>query len=112
MNLQSRSYNRVTVLEIDGRVDTSTVSNLRNHLHETVHACQPYLVIDLTNVSFMDSSGLAVLIQGLRQCRESGGDLCLCNPQQPVRMVLELTRLDKAIEIFPGAAEAIEALTG
>ena len=110
MNLQTHSHNRVTVLKVDGRIDASTVSKLRKRLQETIGVGAPFLVLDLTSVSFMDSGGLAALVQGMRQCRANGGDLCLCNPRNSVRMILELTRLDKAIEILPGETEAVEHL--
>ena len=67
------------------------------------------MIIDLAEVTFIDSSGLVMLVQNMRRCREKGGDLYLCSPQQPVRMVLELTRLDKAIEIFLTQEEACNA---
>ncbi len=97
----------VTVLALTGRVDAHTVPQLQNRI-QTVSSAKPSnLIIDLSAVDFMDSSGLAALVQGMRRCQATGGRLCLSNPQQPVRMVLELTRLDKAIRIFASEQEAI-----
>ncbi|MEZ4681164.1 MAG: STAS domain-containing protein [Caldilineaceae bacterium] len=63
-------------------------------------------------MDFMDSSGLAALVQGMKKCRDRGGDLRLCQLQQPVRMILELTRLDKALDIFPSEGDAIASFAG
>jgi len=77
---------------------------------ESVMVAQPaYLVIDLSQVSFLDSRALATLVHTMKRCRAQGGDLYLCGPSQPVRMILELTRLHKALEIFPSQTVAIAA---
>ncbi len=97
----------VTVLALAGRVDAHTVPQLQNRIQTVSTASSSNLVVDLSAVDFMDSSGLAALVQGMRRCHATGGRFCLSNPQQPVRMVLELTRLDQAIDIFADEQEAI-----
>jgi anti-sigma B factor antagonist len=57
-------------------------------------------IVDLTEVGFMDSSGLVSLVTGLKSARQSGCRLVLCGVQAPVRLVLELTQLDSAFELF------------
>jgi len=112
LDLNAYSAQDVTVLEVAGRVDSYSVPNLRAQLSKFVHRRPANIVVDLTGVNFIDSSGLAALVQGLRSCREWGGNLCLSNPQRPVRMILELTRLDSAIDIFPNNSEAIASFQG
>lgn len=107
MNCQSRSVNNVTLLDISGRVDISSATTLKQKLIQISGQSSTNVVVNLENVNFMDSSGLAVLVQGMHRCREYGGDLLLCSPQKPVRMVFELTRLDKALQIFEDEHEAI-----
>ena len=97
----------VTVLALAGRIDAHTAPQLQTRIQTASKAEPSNLIIDLTAVDFMDSSGLAALVQGMRRCQATGGRLCLSNPQQPVRMVLELTRLDQAIGIFADQQEAI-----
>lgn len=107
MELNLYSSQEVTVLALGGRVDSYSVSKLREELSKSANRRPAKIVVDLTRVNFIDSSGLAALVQGLRTCRDSGGNLCLSNPQRPVRLILELTRLDSAIDIFPSDREAI-----
>jgi anti-sigma B factor antagonist len=52
---------------------------------------------------------MATLVQGMKRCREKEGDLRLSELQQPVRMIFELTRLDRAFEIFNSERDAILA---
>ncbi len=107
MELRQHTRANVTVLAIRGRIDTYSIHSLQQQMDQALIAKPAGLVIDLSEVDFMDSSGLAVLVQSMKKWRERGGDLRLCNPMQPVRMILELTRLDKALEIFPSEADAV-----
>jgi anti-sigma B factor antagonist len=68
----------------------------------------PKVVIDLEGVSFVDSTGLGSVIAALKLVRSSKGDLRLAAPNQQVRVVLELTTLDR---VFPYFATVEEALT-
>jgi anti-sigma B factor antagonist len=66
-------------------------------------------VVDLEGVSFIDSTGLATLVQGMKRCREEQGDLYLVGLRQPIRIIFELTRLDKAFKIYGNLQEAAQA---
>ena len=110
MEPRLHSLERITVIEVTGRVDTYRVSELRAQLQEAMKVKPSYLVVDMSEVEFIDSSGLAALVYGMKSCREDGGNLCLCNPQRSIRMILELTRLDTAFDIFSDETEAIAAL--
>jgi anti-sigma B factor antagonist len=68
--------------------------------------------VDLEGVTFIDSTALATLVQGLNRCRKLNGDLHLCGLRQQVYMIFELTRLDKAFNIFVDENHAIQAITG
>ena len=70
---------------------------------------QSKLVIDMEGVSFVDSTGLGSVIAALKQVRTSLGELRLAAPNQQVRVVLELTTLDR---VFPYYATVEDALTG
>lgn len=98
----------VTVVDVAGRFDSHTAPEVARVLDQALSgAAPPRIVVNLQEVQFMDSSGLATLVQGLKRCRQAGGDLRLCNLQQPVRIIFELTRLDKAFDIYPSEAEAL-----
>ncbi|MCB0210146.1 MAG: STAS domain-containing protein [Anaerolineae bacterium] len=111
MKLSSRSVadGKVTVLEISGRFDAYEVKPVKEWLNETTNISAPNILINLSHVNFIDSTGLAALVQGMKNCRQRGGNLRLYGLQQPVRIIFELTRLDKAFEIFGQEDEAINA---
>jgi anti-sigma B factor antagonist len=99
----------VTVLAPSGRLDVTGAPALKDAVSEAVKNGQPRLVIDLEGVSFVDSTGLGSVIAALKLVRGSKGDLRLAAPNQQVRVVLELTTLDR---VFPYFATVEEALTG
>jgi anti-sigma B factor antagonist len=109
MDFQARSRRNVQILELTGRLDTYTAPPIRQWLEEAAANSPALIVVNLERVNFLDSTGLATLVQGMKRCRQSMGDLRLCSLQQPVRLIFELTRLDKAFEIYPGEEEAVHA---
>lgn len=109
MNLQLNLFDNITVIKLTGRIDSHSVHKLRQQLALTAEHQGAHIILDLGGVDFIDSSGLAAIVHGMKQCRANGGDLRLCRLHQSVRMVLELTRLDKALDIFPNQESALHS---
>jgi anti-sigma B factor antagonist len=110
LEVQSRQVdNGVTVVAPTGRLDVAGAPALKDAISEAVKNGQPRVVLDLEGVSFVDSTGLGSVIAALKQIRSSQGDLRLAAPNQQVRVVLELTTLDR---VFPYYSTVEEALTG
>jgi anti-sigma B factor antagonist len=107
MESRSHTVNSVTVLALSGRFDAHSASGVAAALEKAASGSPARVVVNLEGVSFMDSTALATLVQGMKRCRQAGGDLRLCNLQQPVRIIFELTRLDKAFDIYPSEADAL-----
>ena len=109
LDVQSRQTDKgVMVLAPSGRLDVTGAPALKEAVSEAVKSGQPRLVIDMEGVSFVDSSGLGTVVAALKQARSSKGDLRLAAPNQQVRVVLELTTLDR---VFPYYATVEDALT-
>ncbi|HEY3195413.1 MAG TPA: STAS domain-containing protein [Candidatus Dormibacteraeota bacterium] len=109
LDVESRQTdNGVTVIAPSGRLDVAGAPALKEAVNEAVKSGQPRLVIDMEGVSFVDSSGLGSVVAALKLARNSSGDLRLAAPNQQVRVVLELTTLDR---VFPYYATVEDALT-
>jgi anti-sigma B factor antagonist len=109
LEVQSRQvHGGVTVIAPTGRLDVSGAPALKDAVSEAVKNGPTRLVIDLEGVSFVDSTGLGSVIAALKQVRSSKGDLRLAAPNQQVRVVLELTTLDR---VFPYYATVEDALS-
>jgi anti-anti-sigma factor len=110
LEVQTRQVdNGVTVVAPTGRLDVAGAPALKDAIGEALKNGQPRVVIDMEGVSFVDSTGLGSVIAALKQIRSSQGDLRLAAPNQQVRVVLELTTLDR---VFPYYSTVEEALTG
>jgi len=101
--------NGATVVAPTGRLDVAGAPALKDAISEALKNGQAKVVIDMEGVSFVDSTGLGSVIAALKQIRSSQGDLRLAAPNQQVRVVLELTTLDR---VFPYYSTVEEALTG
>jgi anti-anti-sigma factor len=109
LDVESRqTESGVTVLAPSGRLDVTGAPALKEAVSEAMKNGNPRLVIDMEGVTFVDSSGLGSVVSALKQVRTSKGDLRLAAPNQQVRVVLELTTLDR---VFPYFATVEEALT-
>jgi anti-sigma B factor antagonist len=99
----------VTVVAPTGRLDVGGAPALKDAMNDLGRNGPPKVVIDMEGVSFVDSTGLGSVIAVLKQIRNRQGELRLAAPNQQVRVVLELTTLDK---VFPYFATLEEALAG
>jgi anti-sigma B factor antagonist len=89
-------------------IDAGNASELKSDMAPMLEA-NARLVIDLTRVRFMDSSGLGAMLSCLRQLRAKNGDLKLCGMSEQVRGAFEIVRLDRIFDIYPNRAEALRA---
>lgn len=94
------SQDQVVLFKPQGSIDLQGGINFSARMLAVTPQPDQLWVIDLSEVDFMDSSGLVPLINGLTSARESGCRLVLCNVQAPIRLILELTQLDSVFEIF------------
>lgn len=98
---------QTAVLHLSGQLDLLTAANVRKELADTVAAGHPRLVVDLAEVSFIDSTGLSSLISGLKAARLAGGDLRVARPSKQVRMLLQLTALERILHPYDSVEEAL-----
>lgn len=95
------------ILTIGGELDIDTATSLHHHMaNQFVHG-RRHLVLDLSDLEFMDSSGLNVLIKAGREARNTGGDLHLAAPTPAVRRLFEITGLSVATPIHTSVDEAL-----
>jgi len=109
--MDSNALLNVNVVPLSGRLDSYTISESRKSLEQALKINPPNIVVNMHEVTFADSTALAALVMTFKRARELNGNVRLCCLQQPVRMIFELTRLDKVFEIFSTEQEAIQAFT-
>ena len=94
-----------TVVSVTGELELATAPRLRQQVVSLAGGGCLRLVLDLSGVDFIDSVGLGVVVAALRRTRGRGGDLRVVAPQERVRSLFRLTRLDEIIEV----ADSVEA---
>jgi anti-sigma B factor antagonist len=96
---------------LDGRLDAAAANEVKAVLGELIEQGCSRVIVDLAAVPFIDSSGLAALVSGLRLAREHGGRLVLSGVQPQAKTVFQLTMLDRVFLIYSNPDEAQQNLT-
>jgi len=113
MDLQSTEKllsDKRVVLTLNGRLNAVTAPDFKAQVKRLAKGGHVQLVVDLTDVPFIDSSGLAALVSGLKVARQAGGTLKLAGLNEQARTVFTLTRLDHVFEMYPDAEAALRTL--
>jgi anti-sigma B factor antagonist len=111
MEYQTRNESGVTIIDLDGEIDVSQAPRLRKTIIDLLENNTTPLLINMSDVVYIDSAGLSVIIAAHRKARDTGTPFGLCGPQQPVRQVFHITGMDKVISIFADAEEGIAHLS-
>lgn len=109
LNIQTNVIKNSIIIQIEGDVDLYSSPQIRKIILEQVDQKRKSLLIDLQGVTYMDSSGVATLVEALQRMNEYKGKLCIYNIQGTVRDVFELSRLDKVFDIYEDETEARKA---
>lgn len=108
LRLSTFNSNGATIVEAGGELELHNAPRLREELKRICETDKPRCVVNMSDVSFIDSTGVGVLVGALKRAREHGGSLALACPQPRVRRVFEITGLLQALPIFD-SLEAAQA---
>jgi anti-sigma B factor antagonist len=107
---QRLSWHGTVVLAVAGDVDLYVAGELKDRLAEAADAGTKMLVLDFSDVTFVDSMGLGVLVGGMKRLRAAGGELHLVVSAPEVQRVLEITRMDRVIPLHETLADGLAAV--
>jgi anti-sigma B factor antagonist len=106
LDMQSGTRGDWAILTVKGEIDLHTAPQLKERLGAISDEGAQKVLVDMSDVGFMDSSGLGVLVGALKRVRERGGELSLVCSEGTVLKVLSLTGLDQVISVHGSVAEA------
>jgi anti-sigma B factor antagonist len=109
LSIASRIEGDKTVVSVGGEIDVYTAPKLREQIVALVEEGRYHLVIDMEEVEFLDSTGLGVLVGGLKRVRAHDGSLRLVCTQERILKIFRITGLTKVFPIHGSVAEAVEA---
>lgn len=95
-----------TVIRFEGELNAATSPHLREWIQAHLQAGRRWLLIELSAVPFIDSSGLSALVAGLKAARQQGGMLALAGLQEQARMIFQITQAHALFDILPTEADA------
>jgi anti-sigma B factor antagonist len=109
MEISTNEIKRVTVVAVNGRVDSATAPDLENALKQLVDSNKSQIVLDLTDVDYMSSAGLRAMVSTLKSVKRVNGDLRLANPSARVSEVLRLAGLTSIFSIYSSQTDALNS---
>jgi anti-sigma B factor antagonist len=100
----------ITVIALEGNLmGGPDASTLNSTLHHLLEQGKKHVVLDLSKVQFINSSGLGLLIGGVNAMRSAGGSLKVAGASDKVRALIKITKLEPVFELYPTVAEAVAA---
>lgn len=110
MNIQIDTSGPYVLARISGMLTAQQAETFTERLHEYVHGDGAILAMELSQLTMLDSTGLAAMIGLVTRSRLSGGRVVLIAPSPFVRSILEVTHLDSWFEVFASPEQASEAI--
>ncbi|MDQ3676508.1 MAG: STAS domain-containing protein [Actinomycetota bacterium] len=110
--LDEESPSGAHVMNVRGEIHVSTAPEFSQRLTTAIEAGKTAIVLDLSGVEFIDSTGLSVLLNGLRRVNQLHGRMALVCANPTVLRLFQITRLDSTFDIFGDRARAIAYVSG
>jgi anti-sigma B factor antagonist len=99
------------IIEVEGQVDLYTAPEFKQRTLDVIRDGKKRVIVDLSGVGFMDSTGLGVLVGALKRLRKTQGELMLVVTDYDVERLLQITGLDGVFSIYRSRDDALEQLT-
>lgn len=93
------------VIQPKGILDSVNTNNLRRDILDKINGEVKVILLDLQNITFMNSSGLGALVATLKAVKAEGGELALCSLSDQVRIIFELSKMERIFQVFEDVKE-------
>jgi anti-sigma B factor antagonist len=107
ISLVTRDQDGFSITEVSGEVDVHTAPDLDQRLSEVIEAGSRKLVVDLSAVDFLDSTGLGVLVKALKEVRDEAGSVAVVATTDRITKVFRITGLDSVIGLYESVEQAV-----
>jgi len=112
VDIDIRRFGEVQVIRLRGSLTLgSPVDDLRQTLDQALSAGDANLVLNLSDVRWVDSSGVGVLVKSLTSAKQAGGSLKLVNPSKPALQTLKMCNLLPLFDVFDEESKAVQSFT-
>lgn len=111
MELEVKQKDKIlTVKPLDKSIEAANSRDFKSKLIDLINQGQHSIILNLSQIEFMDSSGLGSLISILKLLASHQGNIILCETQEPVKRIFTLTRLNQVFSLYPSEEEAFKFL--
>ena len=107
MEIKTRKEGEVVIISLEGEVDISATELIREKFKKLLEEKKEAILVDMTKVSYIDSSGLGLLVEARQEMEKYSGEIKLFGLSSDVQKVFELTRLNNFFSIFSTEKEAL-----
>lgn len=108
MAVRTDNKNGVVVCQVDGEIDINTAPDVKKAFDKILSKKEPKIIVNFSKVTYVDSSGLATLVEILKNMKSYGGRLKLTNLSPKIKSLFEITKLERLFEILVDEKDAIE----
>lgn len=108
MKIKEEIINDVFICAIEGEIDINTSPLLRKTFDKIIKGNEKKVLVDFSGVSYIDSSGLATLIEMFQRLQKIGGKIRFSNMTEKVKNIFEITKIDKLFAIFSTRQDALK----
>lgn len=108
MNLNEIKNDKVVIIEIEGRLDTTNYNQLEKKLLENIESDNKNLLIDCTKMDYVSSSGLRIFLMALKKITSLNGKFVLCGLQENIAEIFEISGFTSIFQIFENQEVAIK----
>ncbi|MEM7758475.1 MAG: STAS domain-containing protein [Cyanobacteria bacterium P01_A01_bin.40] len=93
------------IIQPEGILDSINANNLRREILDVINSDIKVILVNLENISFMNSSGLGALVATLKSVKAAGGELALCSLNEQLRIIFELSKMERIFKVFQDQQE-------
>jgi anti-sigma B factor antagonist len=111
LKINKRTLGKFHCIAVEGEIDMCVSPEVREVLQSAFKDSPGGVLVDLSGVPYMDSSGIATLVEGMQWSKRESAHFMLVGLQEKVMNTLKLARLNELFEIYPTAQEALKSLT-
>ena len=109
MKIKTQDYNAVTVIELQGDLDGDFIQLFQDTISGIIAANRSGIVLDMSNIGFIDSEGLEQLLWARDYCNDNNCQFRLAGLDESCKKILEITRLEKEFDRYAELAEAVKS---
>ncbi|MGB9597607.1 MAG: STAS domain-containing protein [Candidatus Poribacteria bacterium] len=111
ISFETKAEGDVQILDISGQLDAFTVSDLKNELKKLTDARISKIILNLSKISYANSTAIGAIVATAQQLRKRKGDLKVCGMSDDIRKVFDLVGASKILEIFKTEQEALKSFS-